>query len=222
MMKRILIVGEHELLCMGLKAVFADRTFTIVTAEDFNEGVRQLAAHSPDLLVFDPFVGGAEGRTHLLKLRQRFPGIPMLVLTESNNPVDIQHVLQQRVSGYVLKSAEVRDLMSAVDTILSGRTYFHPDVIHALFSHRDTVHPKDKELTVRQEEVLRLVAEGRTAKQIASILGVTQKTVESHRVALMTRLGIHNTVGLVRYAILNGYVKLEETGTAIPRKVSNL
>lgn len=203
MKKRILVVDRYELVHAAVSLALASRESCVLLppALSLSAAMRQIALRVPDLIILDPYQPDTAGI--LPTLRELHPRPGLLVLTENDNPDDVQLTLMQGVDGYILKSTPVRDLENAIESILQGQKFLHPRISHFLLDRRD-----EFSLTKRQEEVLTLIAEGRTVKQIAGMLGVSAKTVESHRVALMNRLGIHHVAGLVQFAIRRGYLQL--------------
>lgn len=218
MRHRVLVVGEHELLRLGIATILqSSDSFSV------QEGLvrpcaalRQIAATNPHIVILDPFQPAARELNLLAEIRDRFADMRVLVLTDSTEAVNIDRAIQLRVNGYLLQSSPGKDLLSALEAIVAGRTYLHPDVSHALVTRELRAAPGYRApgtsgngmLTVRQEQVLRMIADGKTTQQMASSLGLSAKTIESHRVMLMNRLGIHHIPGLVRYALRHGYANL--------------
>ncbi len=207
--KRILIVDEQDLLRAGIAAVLADRAGYVVHDALVRppQALRQIDALAPDLVIVDPFDDETRELSGLTEIRERHPALPLLVLTGKFGRGRVQRALNLRVNGYMLKSSPASDIAFAVDTIFAGRTFLHPDVSHVLINDQNAwgAGGSDAPLTARQEQVLRMIADGKSTRQIASILGLSAKTVEFHRVMLMNRLGIHHVPGLVRYALRYGY-----------------
>lgn len=207
MKKRILVIDQHELIHAGVSQAleFNEDCLVLPPAISLSAALRQVAVQVPDLTVLDPFQ--PELLDALPTLREKYPESGLLVLTNNDSPDDIRMALRQSVDGYVLKRAPLKDLARAIESILQGEMFIHPGISHVLVE-RQVSGRHEFSLTRRQEQVLRMIAEGRTVKQIAKALGVSTKTVESHRVTLMNRLGIHHVPGLVHFAIRYGYVQL--------------
>jgi len=212
MKKRILVVDDQDLLRVGIATVLCDRPDIVVheTLVRPQHAVRQIATIAPDLVVIDPYGNEAEGPALLVEIREMHPTTPILVLTMKSAASDITRALQLRVNGYMLKSSPARDLVYAIESIFADKTFLHPDVSHVLIRSNDLkpfgTRTGHSALTARQEQVLRMIADGRTTRQIAVKLGLSAKTIEFHRVMLMNRLGIHHVPGLVRYAMRYGYL----------------
>lgn len=211
MKRRILVIDRQELLYAGIASTFSvHRNFSITRcAPNVTTALRQVAVQVPDIAILDPWQPDPEGCALLPELREKHPSLRLLVLTDNDNAAAVNLALQYRANGYMLKRSPANDLLAAVETLLDDRVFLHPDVSHALVSESRERENNRVTLTLRQEQVLRMIAEGKTVRQIASTLGLSAKTVESHRVTLMNRLGIHHVPGLVRFAIRYGYIKLD-------------
>lgn len=222
MNKRILVVDEYELVHTALAGLLSDSDDYVLLphSRPVKSAMRQIAAQAPDLIIVDP--DQEDARALLPSIRESHPELRILVLSRNENPDDVQLALQQGVDGYIPKHTSRRDMKAAIDAVFAGDIYVHPSVSSAILRNRRGLPRGEPMLTSRQEETLRMIAEGMTVKQIAATLGLSAKTVESHRVTLMNRLGIHHVPGLVHFAIRHGYVKLAgnvRTGTRITRDV---
>jgi DNA-binding NarL/FixJ family response regulator len=157
-----------------------------------------------------PEKGGFEVLDHVTK---KYPEIKVIVLTVHEAAEYAIRALRERAAGFLPKSAAPTELEQAIQTVVRGEVYISPETSQkALLEYgKGTTTKKDllATLSPRQREVLRLIAEGRTTKQIAQVLEISVKTVETHRAQLMERLGIHDVAGLVRYAILVGLIDVE-------------
>ncbi len=194
---RILIADDHEVVRKGVRSILESEPGLEVVAEASNgrEVVERATATKPDVVVLDigmPELNGLEATRHLLKAS---PKSEVLILTVYETEELIREVLRAGARGYVLKSDAGRLLLSAVETVSAHKPFF-------------TSHQKQPAtpFTPREREVLQLLAEGRTNKEVAAVLGIGLKTVETHRMNLMAKLGVHSVVELVHYAIRNGIV----------------
>ena len=146
------------------------------------------------------------------KLKQARPGLKVLALTVHEDKTYLKQLLEAGASGYLLKRSAASELVTAIHEVMKGRYYVTPLVTREALSPLFGVAPEPRKLsstlTSRQREVLQLVAEGRSVKEIAAILKVSAKTVEFHKSALMDRLGIHTTAELTRYAIEHGLIAI--------------
>ena len=200
---RLLLADDHQVVRQGLRALLEREAFTVV-AEAANgcEAIQLADAHRPDAVVLDVSMPQMNGLNAASEILRRLPSTHIVVLTMHNEEYQIVAALRLGIRGYVLKSQAARELIQAVLEVVRGGTYLSPGVsrivVDAYLGGRTT--PGER-LAPREREVLQLVAEGRTSKEIATILGLSVKSAESYRARLMDKLDIHETAGLVRYAI---------------------
>ncbi len=215
---KILFADDHAIVRDGLRSLFkSDPGFSIVgEASDGAEAIRLVEENRPDVAVLDismPNVNGIEA-TGIIK--ERYPGTKVLILTIHENEEYIHELIMAGADGYVLKNAEKKEIFDGVRAVAGGSTYFSSHVSKALLdglvrSTRNKVPfqiSNEEKLTKRETEVLRLIAEGLTSKQIADRLNVGITTVNSHRMNIMKKLNIHEIVGLVKYAIQKSLIDL--------------
>ena len=209
---RVLLADNHTLVRAGLRALLQNIEGIQVVAEagDGREALHLIAVHQPDLVLMDiamPEMNGLEATAHVVK---EFPQVRVIILSMHANEEYVLQALRTGAMGYVLKDAGLSELELAVRASVRGETYLSPAVskhVVADYVRRVSSEPSSLEqLTSRQREILQLIAEGRTTKEIADLLYVSVKTVETHRLQLMKRLNIHDIAGLVRYAIRMGLV----------------
>ncbi len=211
---RVLIADDHALVRAGIRAL-VERIDGVVVVGEAGKGsealelVRQL---SPDLILLDitmPDGNGFEVLDHVTKL---YPEIRVIVLTVHEAGEYAFRAVREGAAGYLPKSAASIELEQAIQTVIRGERYISPETAqNTIFEVGNRATKKDllATLSPRQREVLRLIAEGKTTKQIAQVLKISVKTVETHRAQLMERLGIHDVAGLVRYAIIVGLIEVE-------------
>lgn len=205
---RVLIADDHPLLRQGLRTLLEKEGFDVVgAAADGHEAVALAAKLGPDVAVLDiamPGLNGLDAARELL--RQRFAKATVL-LTMHTEDHYVLEALRAGVKGYVLKSQAPQAVAEAIRQAFRGGVYLSPGIsrilVDAYVSKRE---PADEVLSRRERQVLQLVAEGKTTKEIAQILDVSVKTADSHRGRLMKKLDIHETAGLVRYAIRRGVI----------------
>ena len=209
---RVLLADNHTLVRAGLRALLQNIEGIQVVAEagDGREALHLIAVHQPDLVLMDiamPEMNGLEATAHVVK---EFPQVRVMILSMHANEEYVLQALRSGAMGYVLKDAGISELELAVRAIVRGETYLSPAVSkHVVADYVRRVGGESsslEQLTSRQREILQLIAEGRTTKEIADLLYVSVKTVETHRLQLMKRLNIHDIAGLVRYAIRMGLV----------------
>jgi DNA-binding NarL/FixJ family response regulator len=213
---RLVLAEDHTILREGLHALLALNSALEVVAEVDNgrDAVRAAGALKPDLVLMDLSMPGIDGMTAMREIKRRYPEISMLVLTVHKTEEYIRAALEAGASGYVLKDASRQELLMAIQTVLSGKTYISPAVSERIVSgyldggKAPTVHSASEGLTSRERQVLKLVAEGQRNKDIAEYLCISVKTVEKHRANLMHKLNLHTASALTAYAIENGIVDL--------------
>lgn len=203
---RVLIADDHVLVRAGLRALLAQLTIVdeIYEAGDGREAVALTHQKRPEVVLMDiamPVMNGFEAMTRIVK---DVPQTRVVILSMYGEEEFVWRALRLGAAGYVAKSAAVDELEAALRAITAGETYISPHLRtmanEEQAKKRGDTDPQ-RRLTPRQREILQLIAEGRTSRQIAEELKVHIKTVESHRMHLMKRLGIHDVAGLVRYAI---------------------
>lgn len=209
---RVLLADDHRLMRAGLQALLKSLALVQVVAEAGNghEAIQLAEQHQPDVVIMDigmPGLNGLEATARMVKLS---PAPRVIILSMHANEEYVRRALQAGAAGYLLKGAEPAELELALQAVMRGETYLTPavskqvvqDYLHGCGMQADPL----RDLTPRQREILQLIAEGNSTKEIASKLNLSIKTVETHRGELMNRLNIHEIAGLVRYAIRTGLV----------------
>ena len=203
MRARLLLADDHRMFREGLAAVLPPARFEIVDqVEDGQAAVRSARRLQPDMALLDismPLLNGVEAAR---EVRRAAPQCRPVIVSMHCDAQYVGAALRAGARGYVIKSQPASELIAALCKVLEGAVYLPPrmaDALPELLQAADEVHSDP--LTAREREVLQLIAEGRTTKEVASVLGISFKTAESHRTHLMHKLGIHETAGLVRYAI---------------------
>lgn len=213
---RVLLVDDHALVRAGIRSLLerAGTVEVVAEAGDGHQAVQLVEAHHPDVVLMDVSMPGLNGLEAARRVIDEHPTVRVLML--SMHPLEeyVWQALHNGASGYLLKNASAAELELAVTAVARGETYLSPAVSkHVIEAYLrrvgDEPHLLDR-LTPRQREVLQLIAEGHTTKEIAALLNVSEKTVGTHRMQLMKRLDIHDIAGLVRYAIRMGLVSAEE------------
>lgn len=209
MRARILLVDDHALVRQGLRSLLEREGFTVVgEAADGLEAIQQTRSLLPDIVVMDISMPSENGLNAAREVHKSCPGVKVILLTQHSEEVYIADALEAGVAGYVLKSQVSNDLLLAIRQILGGKVYISPGVSGAvLTAYKSRVDKKSDVLTLRERQVLQLIAEGKTTRDVASLLFISVKTAETHRSRLMQKLDIHETAGLVRYAIRRGLVQ---------------
>ncbi len=209
MLARILLVDDHTLVRQGLRSLLEREGFTIVgEASDGLEAVERTRALSPDIVVMDISMPSENGLNAAREIHKSFPDTKVILLTQHSEDMYIADALEAGVAGYVLKSQVSSDLLHAIRQVSNGHVYISPGISGAvLAAYKSRLDKKSDVLTLRERQVLQLIAEGKTTRDVASLLFISVKTAETHRSRLMQKLDIHETAGLVRYAIRRGLVQ---------------
>ena len=202
---RVLLVDDHAVLRSGIRLLLEreEGLEAVGEASTAEEAIRSLPRLTPDVVVMDiemPGIGGLEG---VARIRERAPAAHVLVLSMHDQARDVRQAFDAGAHGYLPKAAADEDLVRAIRAVAAGERYVHPSLGAALASPEGSVGPVD-ELTVREREVLRLLALGHTNQEIAERLVVSVRTVESHRAHVMTKLRVSTRAGLVREALRAG------------------
>jgi len=207
---RIVLADDHALVRQGIKSLLEREGMQIVAeASDGQEAVRQAQAHNPDVVVMDIGMPTLNGMDAARELGRCCPKIKPILLTQHDEDQYVSEALDAGVKGYVLKSQVASDLLLAIHQVLKGQVYLSPGISGAvMMAYRTKAERPADPLTARERQVLQLIAEGKSTKDVASLLGVSVKTAESHRSRLMQKLDIHETASLVRYAVKRGLVQV--------------
>jgi DNA-binding NarL/FixJ family response regulator len=210
----VLLVDDHTVVRQGLKALLkSEQDLEVIgEAENGRQAVVLARKTPPDVVVMDiamPLLNGLEATRQILK---SVPSAKVLVLTSYGDDECVQQLMQAGASGYLIKQTAANDLLKAIREVQRGNAFFSPSIAKRLrdqcreaFTNGHSAK-KTSELTTREAEVLQLIAEGFSNKQIAAELGISIKTVEKHRQQVMNKLNIHDVAGLTRYAISKGMV----------------
>lgn len=212
---RILIADDHEVARKGIRSLLEDHPGWEVCGEacDGREAVAFASQLKPDVLLLDigmPNLNGLDAARQVLAMA---PEARILILTVHDSEQMVREVLAAGASGFLLKSDAGRDLLAAVEALQNRRTFFTSKVAQMMLDgylrpHNDSAASVQSVLTPREREVLQLVAEGKTTKEIATALNLSVKTAETHRTNLMRKLDLHSVADLTLYAVRNGIVQV--------------
>lgn len=205
---RILLADDHVIVRQGVKNLLTQAGYDVVgEATDGREAVHLARDLRPDIALLDlamPLLNGVDAAREILKVsRQTKP----ILLTMQNEGPYVAEAFRAGVKGYVLKTQGARELCEAIREVYRGSVYVSPSISESIFRIPAESAPQSDPLTPREREILQLIAEGKSSKEIADILGISFHTVESHRTRMMSKLAIHTRAGLVRYAIRQGLIK---------------
>jgi len=206
---RIILADDHTIVRQGIKSLLEREGMQVIAeAADGREAIRHAETLAPDVVVMDIGMPTLNGMEAARELARCCPKVKPILLTQHDEPQYVSAALRAGVKGYVLKSQITGDLIQAIQQVLRGQVYLSPgisgSVMAALHSKTESADP----LTSRERQVLQLIAEGKSTKDVAALLGVSVKTAESHRSRLMQKLDIHETASLVRYAVKHGLVQI--------------
>lgn len=206
---RILLADDHVIVRQGFRLLLEQAGFNVVgEAADGREAVKLAAESKPDVALIDlamPMLNGLDTCREISKVS---PSTRTILLTMYSEEQYILEALRAGVTGYLLKAKASTDLEQAIREVSRGAVYLSPGISrNVVQAYLHSGEPLTDPLSPREREVLQLVAEGKTTKEIASVLGISVKTVESHRTRIMAKLNIHETAGLVRYAIRQGLIQ---------------
>ncbi len=204
---KLFLLDDHQIMLDGMRSLLRDDdSFTIVgEATRGDAALKEIAMCHPDIVITDISMPGMSGIEFTRHLRQQHPGIKILVLTVSAAEFNINELLKNGVSGYVLKNAGRDELRKALMKIARNEKYFSSEVAEGIVNLKTT--GAESHLTLRELEVLNLVAKEFSNQQIAEKLFISERTVESHRKNIFRKTGAKSIVGLIRFAIDNGLVK---------------
>lgn len=212
---RVLMADDHSLILAGLKNLVEAEHDVVATVEDGRALLEAAPRLKPDVILLDismPLLNGLDAARQLTKL---VPESKLIFVTMHASPTYAKQAFQAGASGYLLKRSAASELSLAIRSVLQGQHYLTPlitkDVLESVVKPTigERGEPTSRALTLRQREVLQLVAEGHGTKEIATILNVTVKTVEFHKATIMKQLDVHSTVELVKYAIAEGLIVCE-------------
>lgn len=206
---RILLAEDHVIVLQGLRAILEKEGFEVVgEASDGREAVRLAEKLRPDLAVIDvamPLLNGVDAAREIMRAS---PGTRTVMLSVHSEEHYVIEALRAGATGYLVKTKAAQDLVQAIREVSRGAVYLSPGISRdAVMAYLNGDGALGDPLTQREREVLQLIAEGKTTKEVANVLGISVKTAESHRSRIMEKLDIHETATLVRYAIRQGIIQ---------------
>ena len=210
----MLVADDHPVVRKGLQSCLsrAGRIRLVGEAADGDEALRKARELKPDVVLMDISMPGMNGLTVTEMLRKELPDMKVLVLSVQRNKDSIFRVIQAGAHGYVSKEAPYEEVIRAIESVHGGEPFFSEEIARAALNEFINSGGKKEpfsQLTSREREVLVLIAEGQSNKEIADRLNIGVRTIETHRERIMRRLNIHSVAGLTKYAIANGLVTLE-------------
>jgi DNA-binding NarL/FixJ family response regulator len=209
----VLVADDHSVVRQGIRHVLEGEDDIKVCAEagDGEEVLEQVEKHRPDLVVLDVTMPRLSGLETLERLRAKHPGVKTVLLSFRADPPIVQSAVSLGADGYLLKNARPDEILAAIREVMRGGCYFSPPVAREIVDQIRQPKRKGDEpfthLSLREREVLRHIAEGLSAKEIAKELNISTKTVEAHRTSVMRKLGVRKATELVRYAVRHGLIE---------------
>lgn len=213
--KRIVLAEDHTILRAGLKSLLESTQKFVVVGEADNgrDAIRRVAELKPDLIIVDLSMPGLSGIDAIREIKDRYPEVKALVLTVHCEEEYVHSSLDAGANGYVLKDATHVELIAAAERVLDGKTYLSPEITEKvvtsyLQANKNNPEPATRwdSVTMRERQILKLIAEGHTNKSMANYLSISVKTVEKHRANLMKKLDLHNVSALTTYALEKGII----------------
>lgn len=204
---RIVLADDHDLVRSGIKALLSmvDDVEVIAEARDGRELVTLVESLGPDVVMTDISMPGMDGISAIAEIHEKHPQVRMLVLSMYDTVDFVKRAVANGACGYLMKDAPPFELEQAVRSVMATGSYFSPAIAQRLLQPSEP--SVDDELTHRQVEILKLIAQGRASKEIAYELGLSPKTVDVHRARIMERLQLNDIASLTRYAVRKGLVK---------------
>lgn len=209
---KVIIADDHQLLRAGLKMLLAEMPGVLVQAEvaDGHAVLLACTENQPDVVLLDVAMPGMGGLDALRELRVRYPDLRVLMLSMFDSAEHVLQALRLGAAGYLLKDAAPAELELAIKAVMRGEIWLSSAVsrvvIDGYMARQEAASPTHTILTPRQQEILRLIAEGQSTKAIANTLVLSVKTVETHRTQIMEKINVHDLAGLVRYAVRVGVI----------------
>ncbi len=216
MIARVLIADDHDIIREGLKSLLEKKGFDVIAiAKNGREAVEFAIKHNPNLVLMDISMPDLNGVEATATIKKKAPNTKIIALSMHSTKKHIDNMFQSGASAYILKESAFNELMDAIEQVDKGNYYLSPSIARRyvdchgnLFTSNDN-RPRSKDISKKEREVLQLVAEGEKNKDIADKMGVSIKTIETHRGNIMKKLNIFNIAGLTKFAIKEGIVSLD-------------
>ena len=210
---KLLLVDDHEIFLEGLQRLLSDvgNIDVIGTANDGNEALAFLQEHEPDLILTDLSMPGMDGIALVKEVKKNYPAIKIMVLTVHNDRPTVSEILMAEAEGYLLKNSSKKELIAAINNVGGGATYYSNEVMNIIlnkFQFQARQREAASNLTARELEILRLIADEKSSEEIAEELFISKRTVDTHRTNLLKKTEKDTVVGLLKYAVEYGLIAL--------------
>ncbi len=201
---KLLLVDDHAIVLDGLKSLLSklEKVEIAAVAKSGDEGLHLLKATKADLIITDINMPGMDGLEFIKTIRNEFPPVKIIVLSLHDEPHFVRNIMKQRVQGYILKNDASSELVEAVERVLDGKTFFSSK-INQIIVEQINEPETDKLLTDRELQIVRMIIQELSNKQIAEHLFISERTVETHRKNILRKTGTNNIVGLIKFAYQN-------------------
>jgi DNA-binding NarL/FixJ family response regulator len=213
---KVIIADDHTLVREGIAAMlsYSDDVEVVGEASDGKEAVEKARELNPDVVLMDIAMPGLGGLEATIEIKKLCPDTKVVVLSQYDDKEYVSRFLKAGVSGYLLKKAVGSDLLSAIHTVMKGESYLYPSIASSVIEGylgkgMPEVEDPYERLTDREHQVIKLIAEGQSHKEIASTLGISAKTVIAHQTNIFEKLDIHSRTDLVKFAIQKGIIRLD-------------
>ncbi|MDQ8204903.1 response regulator transcription factor [Pelagicoccus sp. SDUM812003] len=212
-MKRLYIVDDLTTVRQMLADILERHNYEIIgESGNGQDALKEILELQPDVVVVDARLPGLNGLELIRRLNRQLPHTRYLVFSAYQNPSIVKDMLEAGAHGFVEKTAHLREFINGLGIIAEGGTFFGPNVaelIRSVVANPNSVQRSKDSLTEREREVLQMIAEGHSTKEIAQKLGLSVKTVDNHRTNMMRKLDLHNVASITRYAMQNGLIELD-------------
>jgi DNA-binding NarL/FixJ family response regulator len=216
MKRRILIADDHRIVRDGLRSLIENETDLelVGMAENGREALQMTRKLKPDVVIMDITMPELNGIDATIQIVDEVPGVKVIALSMHSQKQLIHGMLSAGAAGYLLKESAFEELIKSIRIVCTGKKYLSPDVTDIVLQDYLTPkiggnQPQTPDLTLREREVLQLIAEGHTTKKTASRLNISTKTVESHKSRIMSKLGLNTVAELIKYAVRTGITSIE-------------
>ena len=211
---KVLLVDDHAIMRDGIRVLLGNNQDIEIVGEaaDGEEALEKTWQLAPDVIIMDIAMPGLNGLEATRLIKKDYPGVKILILTQYDSKEYVLSALKAGASGYLPKRALGTELITAINVVFCGDSFLHPSIASVLVDHYQHQRMQNKDLfdslTLRQREILKLIAEGHTCKEIAAEVFISPKTVHGHRAGIMEKLGLHNHSELMKYVLRKGLLNL--------------